>query len=173
MSFGNYHIYFLNCKVTYLLPLLTTIRYWAEVTPARQRGMVVMMYQGFANLGTFVGACTVYGTRNITTRWSWRGPLLTMLIAPLILAASIAFLPDTPRWFVHRGRIDDAQKAMWKLRGSTWPEEDIAKEIQEVVAMDRIERELEGSGDYPQCFKGTDGRRTRITILVLMVQQVC
>ncbi|KEF59250.1 uncharacterized protein A1O9_04094 [Exophiala aquamarina CBS 119918] len=32
--------------------------------------------------------------------------------------------------------------------------------------MDRIERELEGSGDHPQCFMGTDGRRTRITILL-------
>lgn len=95
-----------------------------------------------------------------------------MLIAPLILAISVIFLPDTPRWFVHRGRLDDAHRAMRKLRGPTWPEEDISKEIQEVVAMDRIETELEGSGDYPQCFKGTDGRRTRITILVLIVQAV-
>lgn len=134
--------------------------------------MVVMMYQGFANLGTFVGACTVYGTRNITTRWSWRGPLLTMLIAPLILAASIAFLPDTPD-----GSSTEVVSTMHRKQcGSlevNMAREDIAKEIQEVVAMDRIERELEGSGDYPQCFKGTDGRRTRITILVLMVQQVC
>lgn len=149
------------------------ITYWAEVTPARQRGLVVMMYQGFINLAQFVGACINYGTHDLSSKWAWRGPLTTMLIAPLILVCFIPFIPDTPRWFVHRERFDDATAAMRKIRGPTWPEADITDEIQEVVAMDRIERELEGSSKYSDCLKGTDLRRTLVAIFVLVVQQVC
>lgn len=60
---------------------------------------------------------------------------------------------------------------MYKLRGPTWSEDDVSEEIREVVAMDQIEQELEASSSYIDCFKGTDHRRTRITILILVIQQ--
>ncbi|KAH8891123.1 general substrate transporter [Thozetella sp. PMI_491] len=141
------------------------IMYWAEVTPAQ------MMYQGFINLAQFIGACINEGTHDIPNKWAWRAPLMTMLGAPLIMLAALPFVPDTPRWFVHRNRIEEAHAAMRKIRGSTWSEEEVAEEIKEVVAMDQIERELEGSSSYSDCFRGTDHRRTRIVIMTLVVQQ--
>lgn len=60
---------------------------------------------------------------------------------------------------------------MRKIRGPTWPEEDVIHEMRDVIAMDQIERELEGSSSYWDCFKGTDHRRTRIAIMTLVVQQ--
>ncbi|KAF1953348.1 general substrate transporter [Byssothecium circinans] len=147
------------------------IMYWAEVTPATYRGMIVMMYQGLINLAQFVGACINEGTHNIPNKWAWRAPLMSMLSAPLVMLAFLPFIPDTPRWFVHRNRIDEAHLAMRKIRGKTWSEDDVTEEIRQVVAMDCIERELEGSSSYWDCFKGSDHRRTRIAILTLVVQQ--
>lgn len=89
------------------------IMYWAETTPAHLRGVIVsvdhgssflsranicrrMMYQGFINLAQFVGSCVNYGTHNITTKMAWRGPLLVMIVAPLILLICLPFIPDTP-----------------------------------------------------------------------------
>lgn len=72
------------------------IMYWAETTPARYRGMIVMMYQGFINLSQFVGACVNQGTHALTSTWAWRGPLIIMLGAPTVLLIAVPFLPDTP-----------------------------------------------------------------------------
>lgn len=60
---------------------------------------------------------------------------------------------------------------MRRIRGPQWSEGEISEEITEIVAMDQIERELEGTSTYWDCFKGTDHRRTRIAILTLVVQQ--
>ncbi|RFU30415.1 hypothetical protein B7463_g5904, partial [Scytalidium lignicola] len=147
------------------------ITYWSEATPVELRGLIVVMYQGFINLAQFIGAAINEGTHGMTTRWAYRAPLLTELPAPLLMLAFLPFIPHTPRWFVSRGRIDEGHDALRTLRGNTFPEEEIEKELREIAAFDEIERELEASSSFFDCFKGTDHRRTRIVIMVLVCQQ--
>lgn len=71
------------------------IEYWAETTP-HPRGMVVMMYQGFINLVQFVAPCINQARHDMTTTWSWKTPLMTIMIPPLVLLACLPFIPDTP-----------------------------------------------------------------------------
>lgn len=72
------------------------IPYWSETTPATLRGLMLVALQGIINVFTFVGQCINEGTHNLTTRWAYRGPLLTELLAPLILIALIYWIPETP-----------------------------------------------------------------------------
>ncbi len=84
---------------------------------------------------------------------------------------SFSDLISPPGWFVSRGHIDKAQIAIRKLRGDTYAEEELEQEIREVAAFVEIEKELEGSSSFWDCFKGTDHRRTSIVIMVLVCQQ--
>ncbi|KAK4934294.1 hypothetical protein LTR10_024394 [Elasticomyces elasticus] len=147
------------------------IPYWSETTPAALRGMMLVALQGIINVFTFVGQCINEGTHGLTTRWAYRGPLLTELLAPLILLVLIYWIPETPRYLVSRGRYDDALNAMRKLRGPTYPEEEIQEEVKEVMAMDRIEKELEGASRWRDCFQGTDLRRTVVSVIAILCQE--
>jgi MFS transporter, SP family, sugar:H+ symporter len=163
------------------------IPYWAETTPAYLRGLMLVGLQGIINVSTFVGQCINEGTHNLTTRWAYRGPLLTELLAPLTLLAFWHMIPETPRklycdpcvgytdnfvgWYASHDRPEEALKSMRKLRGLTYPEEEIQDEVKEIIAMDRIEKELEGASKWSDCFQGTDLRRTVVSVIAIMCQE--
>lgn len=60
---------------------------------------------------------------------------------------------------------------MRKIRGPTYPEEEIQDEVKEVIAMDRIEKELEGSARWIDLFRGTDLRRTVVSVIAITCQE--
>jgi MFS transporter, SP family, sugar:H+ symporter len=60
---------------------------------------------------------------------------------------------------------------MIRIRGPTYSEEEIKQEIQEISAFIEIEKELEGSSSYLDCFRGTNLRRTLLTIGSTMCQE--
>lgn len=60
---------------------------------------------------------------------------------------------------------------MVKIRGPTWPRDAVEQEIKEVAAFVELEATLEKSSSYIDCFKGTDLRRTMISMLILCGQQ--
>lgn len=168
------------------------IPYWAETTPASLRGSVIVMYQAIINISQFIGQCINEGTHDIPNEWSYRAPLLTELLPPIILIAFLYWVPDTPRkwlimiplfqqdqltsvltgYYVSRGRPDKALVAMRKLRGPTWPEAEIVEEVNDIEAFYELERELEGSANWLDCFRGTDRRRTLITVITTVCQEL-
>jgi hypothetical protein len=75
-------------------------------------------------------------------------------------------------WLVTRERIGEARASIRKIRGNTIPVELLDREIDEVVAFTRLERELEESTTYLECFRGTDLRRTMIASLMIYGQQL-
>ncbi|KAI8631720.1 general substrate transporter [Xylariaceae sp. FL1651] len=48
-------------------------------------------------------------------QWAWRIPIIVMQVFPILLISSFSRLPESPRWFVSRGREDDAMKALVEL----------------------------------------------------------
>ncbi|TVY57720.1 putative metabolite transport protein, partial [Lachnellula suecica] len=63
------------------------------------------------NLGITIGL----GKHN---QWAWRTPIIVMQIFPIVLMSVISQLPETPRWFISKGRNEDAKKALTKIHGS-------------------------------------------------------
>ncbi|OQU95620.1 hypothetical protein CLAIMM_01802 [Cladophialophora immunda] len=147
------------------------IAYWAETSPVKMRGLITLLYGAITNLAQFVGACIVKGTSELTTSWAWRGSLMTEFIPPLILLIFIYWIPETPRWYASHGKNAQARKSMCQVRGPTWPEEDIDAEVDDIVGMLEIERQLEGSSSWIHCFQGTDLRRTLLAIAALLGQE--
>lgn len=59
---------------------------------------------------------------------------------------------------------------MCRLRGPSYTEEEVQKEVREIAAFLEMELELEGSVSYLDCFRGTDLRRTLLTIGISLAQ---
>lgn len=91
------------------------------------------------------------------------------------------FLPDSPRYFVKRGRLDRATDALSRLRGQPADSEYIQVELAEIVANEEYERQLIPNttwfGSWANCFKGSvfsaksNLRRTILGTSLQMMQQ--
>lgn len=91
------------------------------------------------------------------------------------------FLPDSPRYFVKRGRLDAATDSLSRLRGQPRDSEYIQVELAEIVANEEYERQLIPSttwfGSWANCFKGSvwtgksNLRRTILGTSMQMMQQ--
>lgn len=166
-----------------------TITYWSETAPGHLRGVIVILYQLFINVPNFIGACINQGTHALPNRWAYRGPLLTTMLMPILLICFIKIVPESPRkpipipstcralmtmigWLVTRDRIADAKVSIRKLRGPETSQEELDREIDGVVAFTQLEKQLEDSTSYWECFKGTDLRRTTIASLMTVGQQL-
>jgi len=107
--------------------------YAAEMAPARLRGRYVSGYQ----LGITFGIFVAYLVAQLLDAADWRWMLGLSGIVGVLLIIAIVPLPDTPRWFVKRGRHDDAVKALEKVDDTGDPaatlehlEEDIKADAQ-------------------------------------------
>lgn len=68
----------------------------------------------------------------------WR-PMLALQCAPVtILILIMPWMPESPRWLVKQGRIDDAEKVLLKLHD----QEEAALEMQQIQAQIKIEEGL-------------------------------
>lgn len=91
-------------------------------------------------------------------------------------------LPESPRYFVKRGRLDRARNALSRLRGQPENSEFIEQELAEIVANHEFElNAIGGETGYVQswlnCFKGSISnpgsnlRRTLLGTTAQMMQQ--
>ncbi|KAI1455545.1 general substrate transporter [Annulohypoxylon moriforme] len=79
----------------------------------------------------------------LTYKWgkesqlAWRFPIVAMLIFPIVLLLIVRGLPESPRWFISRGRSDDAHNVLITLHGETEAEhklDELTKAQQEETA---------------------------------------
>jgi SP family sugar:H+ symporter-like MFS transporter len=110
------------------------ILYMSEIAPKKVRGALVSGYQFCITIGILLASCVDYGTKDMTNSGSYRIPIAIQLAWALILGAGIASLPESPRYFVKRGKVDRAIKSLCSLRGQPDDSEYIQAEIAEIVA---------------------------------------
>lgn len=88
--------------------------YLAEVAPERIRGAMISTYQLMITTGILLAflSDTAFSASG---NWRW---MLGIIAAPGVLfLVGLFFLPDSPRWLLLKGRRDDAQIVLAKLRG--------------------------------------------------------
>jgi MFS family permease len=110
------------------------ILYMSEIAPKKVRGALVSGYQFCITIGLLLASCVDYSTKDRADSGAYRIPFSIQFLWALILGIGIAFLPESPRYYVKRGKIENAIKSLSKLRGQSPDSEYIQAEISEIIA---------------------------------------
>ncbi|KUJ16329.1 general substrate transporter [Mollisia scopiformis] len=157
------------------------ILYMSEIAPRKVRGAIVSGYQFCITIGILLASCVDYGTQNRTDSGSYRIPIAIQMLWAIILAVGLFLLPESPRYFVKKGNLDQAANVLSRLRGQEQGSELIQAELAEIVANHEYEMSVIPQGGYfstwLSCFTGglrspsSNLRRTILGTSLQMMQQ--
>lgn len=157
------------------------ILYMSEICPRKVRGSLVAGYQFCITIGLLLASVVDYAVRDRKDSGSFRIPIGIQFAWGLILGTGLLFLPDSPRFFVKRGRVEKARASLCRLRGQPPESEYIEAELAEIIANEEYERALIPAGSWLNgwlnCFRGSlfksnsNVRRTILGTSLQMMQQ--
>ncbi|CAK7235702.1 hypothetical protein SBRCBS47491_009385 [Sporothrix bragantina] len=149
------------------------ISYASEVCPVALRGYLTTWGNSCWGIGQLIAIGVIRSMFTRNDEWAYRIPygLQWMWIPPLMLG--MWFAPDSPWWYVRKGRYDEAKKALLRL---TSPKRDPTFNAEETVDMMRhtneLECELSAGSSYLDCFRGVNLRRTEIVCMLFVSQNL-
>ncbi|KAK4686344.1 MFS transporter, SP family, sugar:H+ symporter, partial [Tremellales sp. Uapishka_1] len=155
------------------------ILYMSEIAPRKVRGALVSGYQFCITIGLLLSSCVDYATQDKLTTASYRIPIGIQMLWALILGFGLLMLPESPRFYVRKGKLAAASKALSRVRGQPEDSAYIQEELAEIVANHEYESELVPTGNYFEswyaCFTGglrNPGSNLRRTILGTSMQMM-
>jgi MFS family permease len=141
----------------------------AEVSPAHLRGPIIGMVQWQISFGALIGILVDNYTNVYEGKKSFQIPLAVMYVVPVFISLFLIFLPETPRYLVSKGQYEKAAASIRRTRGIT----DLLRleaEVTDIKNMWMEEQEMMKGTTVLDMFKGTDLRRTLISIAVTVCQ---
>ncbi|EHL00806.1 putative Maltose permease MAL61 [Glarea lozoyensis 74030] len=149
-----------------------TTTYASEVTPNVLRPYLTSLVSMCWSIGYLTGTSTLQGFLKMKGQWAYRIPFALQWVLPIPLAIGIFLAPESPWWLYRRGRIADAEKSLRRLQSNV-KEEELANTMSMMEYTIKIENEMETTSSYWDLFKGVNLRRTEITVLTYVVQELC
>jgi len=102
--------------------------YVAEVAPARNRGMLVAIYQLAIVLGILCSYTINYWLHDVENNWRWM--FATGVIPSVLFFIGLFFIPESPRWLYKAGRKEESYTVLTSIGGEALAKEEL-KEIAE------------------------------------------
>ncbi|KAH7322701.1 hypothetical protein B0I35DRAFT_476624 [Stachybotrys elegans] len=148
--------------------------YAAENSPASIRGALVMSWQMWTAFGIMLGTAFNLAVFNVP-RIQWRLMIGAPFLPAVPLLALIYFCPESPRWYMKKGRYPDAWKSMVQLRNHPIQ---VARDMYYISAQLEIEHQIIGKTNYisrfTQLFTVPRVRRANLAAFTVMIaQQMC
>jgi sugar porter (SP) family MFS transporter len=145
--------------------------YQSETAPKWIRGVIVGAYQLAITIGLLLAAIVNNATQKREDTGSYRIPIAVQFAWSIIMFIGCVFLPETPRWFIKRGRPENAAKSLSVLRRLDLDHPALVEELAEITANHEYELSL-GKATYLDCFKGNLGKRLMTGCFLQMLQQL-
>ncbi|KAH6715906.1 general substrate transporter [Leptodontidium sp. MPI-SDFR-AT-0119] len=118
-------------------PLLVT-----ELAYPPHRAKVTTLYNTFYYLGSVIAAWATYATFTRDSTWAWRIPSLLQIAIPSFQLCFLWWVPESPRWLVANGRVEDARAVLTKYHGNGDENSElVAFEMLEIQETLRLEKE--------------------------------
>ena len=134
--------------------------YVAESAPAAVRGSLLTAYQLAIVSGLIVGYLTGYLLADIH---GWRWMLGFAVVPAMLLLPLLIRMPDTARWYLLKGRVDDARRALLRVEPDANADEELAE----------IGRALsEGSGGFSEMLRPPYARATAFVVTLGFLIQI-
>lgn len=135
--------------------------YQAEASPKWVRGSVVFTYQWAITWGLLIASAICQGTRKINSSASYRVPIGLQFVWATSLAIGMSFLPESPRYYVQKDKIEQALESLSKLRRLPTDDADLIEELIEIKANYDYELSF-GKTSYWDCFRNGGGRHKQV-----------
>ncbi|KAI4096212.1 MAG: hypothetical protein LQ339_007017 [Xanthoria mediterranea] len=155
----------------------TTPVYAAECAPPEIRGALAMMWQMWTAFGIMLGfiAGVAFGGVRIPAgvdNTQWRIILGSTSIPPLVVCIQVYLVPESPRWYMSKGRYDKAFASLQRFR---WSRFQAARDLYYIHKQIAIEYELqEGKNLWKEFFMIPRNRRAaQSSFFVMFMQQFC
>ncbi|KAJ5480022.1 hypothetical protein N7530_005531 [Penicillium desertorum] len=148
--------------------------YAAEVMPVKLRAYLLSNVNLCWVLGQLLATGIMRKFVDQTTQWSYRIPFALQWVLCFPILVAVIFAPESPWWLIRHRPQRDAQRSLERLTKKH------KINIEQTIAMMKHTNEIEkclkgddGGISYLDAFKGVDRRRTEITCMVWITQQVC
>ena len=141
--------------------------YIAESAPADKRGALVAANVLCITTGQFLSYCVNAALVNVKYNWRW---MLGVAAVPAIIQFfGMFFLPESPRYLVMDGKIDEAIYQLSRMRGST----EIAEKEVEIIR-ENCEQNMHITTPLKEIFTNrVHARALLIGMCLQMFQQFC
>ncbi|KAK5116459.1 hypothetical protein LTR62_008008 [Meristemomyces frigidus] len=132
--------------------------YLSETFMDRYRAWGVGLLNDFYYVGALIAAGITLGTGEWSSTWAWRAPSLLQGIFSILCIVVLPFVPESPRWLVHEGLLDEA-RATVALANSNGKVDDpvVVAVFKEIV--DTLRWEKENVMTFRQILKDPVSRR--------------
>lgn len=116
-----------------------------------------------------------------TTQVRWRFPIAFQIVPVLAFMLCVPYMPESPRWLMKMGRVEEARTILGRLRSETGNVEDagVIAEYEEIVVAVEMEKEHAAGNSYLAMFLGWHdsdlhvARRVQLSIWLQIVQEWC
>ncbi|KAK9142550.1 hypothetical protein Syun_011950 [Stephania yunnanensis] len=88
--------------------------YTAEISPTAFRGLLSSLPEVFINVGILLGYISNYALAGLPSHINWRIMLGIAGVPAIAIAIGVARMPESPRWLVMKGRIEEAKRVLIK-----------------------------------------------------------
>ena len=134
--------------------------YTSEASPAHLRGVLVALFAYWVNIGSILGSTVNNFTKTRLDKSSYQIPLGCLYIVPAFLSIGLFFVPESPRFLLHKGKEAEAKRALIQLRGSALTKDELEFEWAEMVRGMEEEKRNAKSVGWIDMFRGTESLRS-------------
>ncbi|KFY95126.1 hypothetical protein V500_02910 [Pseudogymnoascus sp. VKM F-4518 (FW-2643)] len=148
--------------------------YIAEVSPPKQRGMIVGLQGMMISIGFFTANWIGYGGDFATGDAQWRIPLAMQIPGAIALSIGCVFIPYSPRWLIQKERYEEAKKTLLALYGDKG-EDFLSQEFTQIHDQIQLEQTASRTNFLKaasELFSRRYIRRTATACFILMMGQL-
>ncbi|KAG4435625.1 hypothetical protein IFR05_008900 [Cadophora sp. M221] len=143
--------------------------YLVELAPPSKRGFVAGLYWTCWLLGAIISSAVGYGARSIAGNWSWRLICLCMAGPASLCVLLLAFIPESPRWLISKGRDREGLAVLTRFHGNGDENHPLVtaqfREIKQTISFEQ-QNKFESYRAWWTTFVGLKSNRYRAFILV-------